>query len=150
MSATEAQTTPPTGRAFQLAGLGLPIVVLGFITYFIVFVDYPLTRDFPWVSIPIMLFGLWLAWKFYWRSRTHPSRWKRVYGWLQMTAAFFLSALFGFYIFSYSYQLPSANSTLAQGATPTNFTLKDHEGNDVSLTDFRGQTVIVCFYRGHW
>lgn len=32
------------------------------------------------------------------------------------------------------------------GTTAPDFTLRDHEGNEVSLTDYRGRKVVLCFY----
>jgi peroxiredoxin Q/BCP len=35
---------------------------------------------------------------------------------------------------------------LNPGDTAPDFTVKDHHGNDVSLSDFRGKTIILWFY----
>src|SRR3954454_24051172 len=35
---------------------------------------------------------------------------------------------------------------IEQGATAPEFTLPDQDGNDVSLSDFSGRTVVLCFY----
>ena len=35
---------------------------------------------------------------------------------------------------------------IEQGQTAPEFTLPDQDGNPVSLADFKGQTVVVCFY----
>lgn len=40
----------------------------------------------------------------------------------------------------------TANSRLAAGDDAPNFTLPDADGNDVSLSDFRGRKVLVYFY----
>lgn len=40
----------------------------------------------------------------------------------------------------------TANSRLTAGDAAPNFTLPDADGNDVSLSDFRGRKVLVYFY----
>ena len=42
---------------------------------------------------------------------------------------------------------PREETTLVEvGQSAPEFTLPDQEGNDVSLSDFRGQRVVVYFY----
>lgn len=36
------------------------------------------------------------------------------------------------------------------GETPPNFTLPDQNGGMVTLSENRGQKVVLVFYRGHW
>jgi peroxiredoxin Q/BCP len=38
------------------------------------------------------------------------------------------------------------NGMIEQGTSAPDFTLPDQDGNDVSLSDFRGQTVVLYFY----
>ena len=35
---------------------------------------------------------------------------------------------------------------LGKGSSAPNFSVKDHNGNDVSLTDFKGKKVVIWFY----
>ena len=135
---------------FGWGRLGLPIVVVGFLSYFMVFAKYPATRDVPWVNLPIMLVGIWIAWRYRWQNRKAPAFWTRAFSSLLLTGAVLITCLFCFYVFVYSYQLPKSSNALAVSQIPTNFTLKDHQGNDVSLTDFRGKHLIITFYRGYW
>jgi len=37
-----------------------------------------------------------------------------------------------------------------EGDKAPDFTLKDHEGKDVKLSDFRGQPVVLAFYPADW
>jgi thioredoxin-dependent peroxiredoxin len=42
--------------------------------------------------------------------------------------------------------VPDMNNRLAEGDTAPNFRLPDSDGNEVSLSDFRGRHVLVYFY----
>ena len=140
----------PSSPRFEWSKLGLPVVLLGFLSYFMVFAKYPLTRDVPWVNLPIMLIGLWMAWKYRWRNRKARLTRTRIFSSLLLTGSILIVALFCFYVFVYSYQLPKADSGLAVQQQPAAFTLKDHQGNDISLADYRGKNLIISFYRGYW
>ena len=145
-----APPTPSPKSRFDWSKLGLPIVLLGFLSYFMVFAKYPLTRDFPWVNFPIMLIGLWMAWKYRWRNRKARLTRARIFSSLLLTGSILIVALFCFYVFSYSYQLPKSSNGLALEQQPKAFTLNDHQGNDASLADYRGKNLIISFYRGYW
>ena len=145
-----APPTPSPKSRFDWSKLGLPIVLLGFLSYFMVFAKYPLTRDFPWVNFPIMLIGLWMAWKYRWRNRKARLTRARIFSSLLLTGSILIVALFCFYVFSYSYQLPKSSNGLALEQQPKAFTLNDHQSNDVSLADYRGKNLIISFYRGYW
>jgi cytochrome oxidase Cu insertion factor (SCO1/SenC/PrrC family) len=47
--------------------------------------------------------------------------------------------------------LPPADLNRVQvGQKAPDFTLKSSAGRAVSLSDFRGKTVVLVFYRGYW
>lgn len=44
----------------------------------------------------------------------------------------------------------SSSRTPQVGETAPDFTLTDHSGETVTLSDARGKPVVLAFYRGHW
>lgn len=45
---------------------------------------------------------------------------------------------------------PKPQIASAEGQPAPDFTLKDQDGNDVTLSKLRGSRVLIIFYRGHW
>lgn len=61
-----------------------------------------------------------------------------------------LVALFCWYLFGYSYQLPAAVAGPAIGAPAPTFSLRDQTGATLDLAALRGRNVVLVFYRGFW
>ena len=61
-----------------------------------------------------------------------------------------LSLVFCGFFFVYSSQLPSAGTAPVVGAAAPPLELPDQTGRMLSLEDFKGQRVLVVFYRGYW
>jgi len=47
-------------------------------------------------------------------------------------------------------QLPKPQIASAEGKPAPNFTLKDQDGHDLTLSSLRGAPVLLMFYRGYW
>lgn len=48
-------------------------------------------------------------------------------------------------------QVPAGNAPVGKGDLAPDFTLQDHNGNQVRLSEARGKTpVVLVFYRGYW
>jgi cytochrome oxidase Cu insertion factor (SCO1/SenC/PrrC family) len=45
---------------------------------------------------------------------------------------------------------PKAQTPAAEGRIAPDFTLKDQDGKDFRLSDQRGHSVLLYFYRGYW
>ena len=57
----------------------------------------------------------------------------------------------GFGIFVYiANQVPKPQIASAQGSMAPDFTLKDQDGRDFTLSSLRGTPVLLIFYRGYW
>ena len=142
--------SPTSKSRIEWSKLGLPVVLVGFLSYFMIFAKYPITRDFPWVNLPIMVIGLGMAWRYRWRHRKARLARTRIFSSLLLTGCALIIALFCFYVFLYSYQLPKSGDSITLKEQPAAFTLKNHDGQDVNLSDYRGKHVILSFYRGYW
>lgn len=131
--------------------IGPVVAFVGLVSYPLFFVNFPTLRDFPWVNLPVVLLGLLLS-TVGLRAAFHRTRtWlAKLIGSFCFLASLALTALLCVYVFFLSYQLPeSADVPEAHTAAP-DFSLPDQEGRTTHLADFRGQRVVISFYRGHW
>lgn len=129
--------------------IGFVIVLLGALSYFMVFAMYPATRDFAWVNLPVVVLGLVVAIFGIrgWRRRTGRGQVITVtFGALSVV----LAAWFVYYLFHFTYQVPSPTTTATELEQPLGFTLPDHHGNPVSLDDYQGRRLVISFFRGSW
>lgn len=132
---------------------GFLITVAAFLSYFFVFVRFPVTRDFPWVNLLLFAAGLWLAVVGVVRAFRQPEQYRgKVRGpvWAVLGASIF--AAFLYLNFSFSKQMPSAAQAPAVGQPVPDFTLPDTSGKAVTLSSLYtpGKWVLLIFYRGHW
>jgi hypothetical protein len=138
---------------------GFLLSLVAFVSYFVVFVRFPVTRDFPWASLllfaaaaALLLVGL--------RRAFAPGRrvGSKVAG---VVAATLGVAIFGFFVFStfvMARWLPAAQGAPRAGQKAPEFSLSDTDGRAVSLsellsTPIKGRApkgVLLVFYRGHW
>ena len=136
-------TQAPPKKRNHLVWLGVLISLVGLVSYFTFSARFPLLRDFPWLNLPLVLGGLGLS---IWALRRRLSLWS--------TAGALLSAactgLLVVYVFVLSNQLPGIDGVVAVGAEAPAFSLSDKDGSTVNLADFRGQPVVLVFYRGFW
>lgn len=130
-------------------------------SYQTIFVEWPLTRDFPWVNL--LLFVIAAALLFVGIRRTFgPDR-----GWLSKIGASILATLsvvvLGLFIFTAfigSTWMPTAAGAPQVGAKAPDFTLTDTNGKQVSLSELlttpvqpgssAPKGVLLIFYRGYW
>lgn len=139
--------------------LGFLLVLVSAVSFPLVFVNYPITRDFPWatllmfgVSAVVLVIGL--------RRAFYPGRKKRskVAGVILTTLSVTIIGLFLFGAFVLSRFLPSAPGAPQVGQQAPAFTLLDTNSKPVSLsqllsTPLNGKPprgVFVIFYRGYW
>jgi len=125
------------------AWVGPLVALTGLVTYFTVAVRFPDLRDSAIVNLVLVIGGTAIAAWGLFRRRN----WK---SWIGFGAAAFFASLLCGYVFVLSSQLPSANNAVAVGAAAPQLALPDQTGRMVSLDDFRGERVLVVFYRGFW
>lgn len=147
-------------RSFNwLVWAGFLLSLVAFISYFFVFVRFPLTRDFPWASL--LLFGVAAALVLVGLRRAFaPGR--RLKSKIAGLVAVMLSvAIFGFFVFITfiaSRWMPAAQGAPQVGRAAPEFTLPDTDGRLVSLSELLStpvngrapKGVLLVFYRGYW
>ena len=125
------------------AWVGPLVALTGLVTYFTLAVRFPDLRDSAIVNLVLVIGGAAIAaW-----GLVRRRNWK---SWIGFGAAAFFASLLCAYVFVLSSQLPPPDSAVAVGAGAPPLELPDQTGRDVSLEDFRGDRVLVVFYRGFW
>lgn len=140
---------------------GFLLTMLGFMSYFLFFVNYPLTRDMPWLNLLIFLVAALLLVaglkRGFSRDRKRPLLSKTVSSVLALLSLTVV-ALFVFTIFIAGRQLPASKGAPQVGQRAPEFTLNDSNGNAVSLSGLllspvnggKPKAVLLIFYRGYW
>ncbi len=125
------------------AWIGPLVALTGLITYFTVAVRFPDLRDSATANLVLVVAGTVIATWGLLRRRN----WK---SWIGFGAAAFFAFLLFAYVFVLSSELPSADNAVAVGSAAPPLELPDQTGRMVSLGAFRGERVLVVFYRGFW
>ncbi|MCM3905865.1 MAG: hypothetical protein ND866_29600 [Pyrinomonadaceae bacterium] len=140
---------------------GFLLSLIAFLSYFLVFVWFPVTRDFPWANLllfvlaaALLLVGLRRAFS---SERSHPRR-SKIAGTILATLSVAVFAFFILSTFILARRLPASHSAPQVGQTAPDFTLSDTNDKPVSLSELltspvngkapRG--VLLVFYRGYW
>ena len=147
-------------RSFNWAvWAGLLLSVAAFLSYFFVFVRFPVTRDFPWANL--LLFGIAAALLLVGVRRAFaPERRLRskVAGLVAATLGVAIFGLFVFSTFMMARWLPASQGAPRVGQMAPEFNLSDTNGRSVSLAELRSapingkapKGVLLVFYRGSW
>ena len=138
---------------------GFLLSLIALLSYPFVFVNWPVTRDFPWANL--LLFGLAIVLLFLGVRRAFSPERRRI----SKIAASILATLsvlvLGFFVFSFfiaSRWLPAAHGAPKVGQKAPDFTLADTNNKQVSLTSLLSEPingkaakgVLMIFYRGYW
>src|SRR6266851_1229278 len=140
---------------------GFLLSSIAFLSYFLVFVWFPVTRDFPWANL--LLFGIAAALllvgvrRAFAPDRSRPKL-SKIVGSVLPTLSI---AIFGFFIFTtfiIARHLPASHNAPRSGQKAALFTLSDSNGKAVSLSELLTSTiggktpkgVLLIFYRGYW
>jgi hypothetical protein len=140
---------------------GFLLSLIAFFSYFLVFVSFPVTRDFPWANLLLFAMAATLlalgVRRAFAAERSHPTR-SKIAGSILVTLSV---AVFGFFIFAtfiMARRLPVSHGAPQVGKQAPDFTLADTNGKAVSLSELiaspvNGKTprgVLLVFYRGYW
>jgi flagellar biosynthesis component FlhA len=141
--------------------VGFLLTFAAFLSYFFVFVWFPMTRDFPWANLLLFLIAAVLVVagirRGFASDRPHPTRSKIVTS-IVALLSFGVIALFIFSIFIAARWLPASKGAPQVGQKAPEFSLQDTSGKQVSLTELLSapvngsapKTVLLVFYRGYW
>ena len=129
------------------------IVAVGSVFSYEFFIQFPSTRDFPWLSLllfgigaVLLLVGLFRA---FGRSQLYRGK---IFGSIFVTISFLLFAFFAYEIFYVLRQVPLSSHAPRVGEKAPEFTLVDPNGRSVALADLLSgsKAVALIFYRGFW
>ncbi len=149
-NASRSSQGTPSRWPKHAAYLGVATTMIGFISYYTFFFQFPALRDFPVVNLPLVLLGVIMTAAGTWGVFRQSGLLGRCLAAAGMLLVIAIAGLFNFYIFSMSYQLPDSSEAAARQSAAPAFTLPDPKGQNVSLSDYRGKKVVLVFYRGHW
>ena len=140
---------------------GFVLALLASFSYFAFFVQFPVTRDFPWVNLLLFVLAAILLFmgvrRGFARDRAHPMRSKIVTS-IVTTLGVLVIALFLFGIFIAGRWLPASTNAPHVGQKVPEFTLSDSNNRQVSLNQLMTEPiegkapkgVLLVFYRGWW
>ncbi len=140
---------------------GFLLSLIAFLSYFLVLVWFPVTRDFPWVNL--LLFALATALlmvgvrRAFAPDRTRP-RLSKIAGALLTTLGLAIFGLFVFITLINSRRIPASSGAPQISQKAPDFSLSDTNNKPVSLSELLASPVngkvprgvLLIFYRGYW
>lgn len=140
--------------------VGFLVCVIAFLSYFLFFSQFPVTRDVPWTGWLLFALGLGLVGAGLARPFRRPETYRgRVLGPILAVSSLAVLGLFVFLTMVDARRLPAAAGAPRVGEKAPDFVLQDAEGRPVRLYDLLGSQaggsgppswVLLVFYRGHW
>ena len=138
--------------------LGFLLIIVSFISYFAVFVWYPITRDFPWANLLLFLVSAVLLILGLRRAFASNRRASKILAAIVTAFGVLVIGLFVFAFFIGGRAIPPSKGAPQVGQRAPDFTLTDNNGKAVSLnelltTPINGSApkgVLLVFYRGYW
>lgn len=138
-------------NAFVWAGFGVSLVA--FLSYYLLFIRWPATRDVPWVNLLLFFVaGMWLGIGLN-RAYRESERYRgKISGAVLGALSLLVFVGFCYLNFSLAKNLPSASASLHVGQQAPGFTLSDANSKPVALSELlkNNRAVLLVFYRGYW
>jgi hypothetical protein len=134
-------------------GLGFGVTLMAILSYFLVFLRFPETRDIPWVTFALFIPAVWLLVAGVRRAFGQPERYRgKVAGPILSTLSIALIGLFGYFAFALTKDLPAPSTALHTGQQAPDFTLAAADGRPVALSEIlrKNRAALLIFYRGYW
>ncbi|MCU1264057.1 MAG: hypothetical protein JWM21_375 [Acidobacteria bacterium] len=142
-----------------LTWASLFVSVIALLSYPLFFVNFPVTRDFPWVNL--LLFGIAAVLLVLGIKRGFAAgrpRRSKIAASILATLSFAIIALFIFSAFIMARWLPASHGAPQVGQKSPEFTLSDSTGKQTSLAELlstpvggtKPRGVLLVFYRGYW
>jgi hypothetical protein len=139
--------------------LGFLLSIFAFISYFVIFVWFPTTRNFPWANLLLFVVSLVLLFLGLRRTLSEDrSKLSKILGSVVATLGVLICALFVFNFFVFAKWIPASKGAPQVGQKAPDFTLADTNNKQVSLNELltspiNGKApkgVLLVFYRGYW
>ena len=151
-------------RPNWLLWLGFLTSLIGFVSYFLFFLQFPVTRDIPWVNYLLFALAALLLAIGLRRAFAQPTVYRgKISGPILTAFSAVVLGAFCFMVFVESRHLPASGGAPQVGQNAPPFSLLDTHGKQVSLSQLlttpidaaagpkqttRG--VLLVFYRGYW
>lgn len=138
---------------------GFLLALVAFISYLFVFVNFPITRNIPWLNLLLFALAGVLLVAGLQRAYRRPERYRgKIAGPVLATISVLIAGLFIFQIFVLGRQIPASKGAPQVGAKAPDFTLLDTNSKQVSLAALlnspiqgaQPKGVLLVFYRGYW
>jgi hypothetical protein len=132
--------------------IGFLFVLAGLFT-FEFFIQFPITRDFPWANLLLLAIGAVILFIGIKRAFTQRDIYRgRVAGPILGTLSLLVIGFFCFASFYLARQIPAAVGAPRVGQPAPEFSLPDQDGKQVALAELvrDNRAAILIFYRGHW
>jgi len=138
---------------------GFLLSLFALLSYPFVFVNWPLTRDFPWANL--LLFGFAAVLLFVGARRAFAAERRKRSKIVASILITLSAAVLGFFVFTFfvaSRWLPASHGAPQVGQKAPDFLLTDTNNKQVSLAELlsspiKGKPakgVLLIFYRGYW
>ena len=149
--------------------VGFALVLIGILSYPYFFIRFPVTRDFPWANLLILVIALGLLAVGLHRAFRRPDAYRgKISGSILGTLGVLMTGLFLFVIFIFAREVPSSAGSPKVGAVAPEFTIPDSLGHPVELSALlaapfatnnwpsdapgasKANGLVLIFYRGYW
>jgi hypothetical protein len=138
-------------NAWVWAGFGLTL--FSAFSYVLFFIRFPITRDFPWVSLLLFIVAGWLLAVGLKRAYGQPEQYRgKVSGVILSVLSLGLIGLFCYGLLVLTKGLPASADAPRVGQHAPEFTLPDSGGKPVALSELlkTHKAALLIFYRGYW
>ena len=138
---------------------GLVLSIFAFLSYYLIFVWFPPTRDFPSINLLLIVGALILLFMGLRRAfGVGRSTFSKILATIAATLGLLICAMFVFVFFVAAKWIPQSTGAPHVGQKAPDFTLADINNKQVALSDLlstplegkQPKGVLLVFYRGYW
>jgi hypothetical protein len=138
---------------------GFLMSVFAFLSYFFIFVWFPITRNFPWANLLLFVIAVVLLVIGLRRTLSEArSKFSKILGSAVAVSGILICVLFVFGYFVFARWIPASHGAPHVGQKAPDFTLSDSNNQPVSLNGLLAapingkapKGVLLIFYRGYW